>query len=55
MLLHDANDVLMEASKLCNYWQLKRAASGMFAAFVAAWAVLRLGCGTAAPPSCCSA
>ncbi len=43
MLLHDANDVLLEASKLANYWQYKRVANGLFATFVGVWMVLRLG------------
>lgn len=44
MVLHDANDVLMEAAKICKYCQLEDAATAIFVIFVMVWAALRLCC-----------
>jgi ceramide synthetase len=43
MALHDACDVLMEAAKCFNYLGADGPATAAFAAFIVAWAVLRLG------------
>ncbi|WIA39479.1 hypothetical protein OEZ86_005577 [Tetradesmus obliquus] len=42
MLLHDANDVLMEAAKLAKYCKKEDLSLGLFASFVVAWLGLRL-------------
>lgn len=42
MALHDACDVLMELAKAFNYTRRERAATATFAAFMVAWAALRL-------------
>ena len=42
MLLHDAVDVLLEAAKVAKYCRAEDLATGIFAAFVVAWAALRL-------------
>ncbi len=44
MALHDACDVLMELAKAFNYLDYDAAATGSFAAFMVAWALLRLAC-----------
>jgi ceramide synthetase len=44
MLLHDANDVLMEAAKLAKYCKKEDLSLGLFASFVVAWLGLRLIC-----------
>lgn len=44
MLLHDANDVLMEAAKLSKYTNREDLATGFFASFTVAWLLLRLVC-----------
>jgi hypothetical protein len=44
MLLHDANDVLMEAAKLAKYRNQEDLATGLFASFTVAWLLLRLLC-----------
>jgi ceramide synthetase len=44
MLLHDANDVLMEAAKLAKYRRQEDLATGLFASFTVAWLLLRLVC-----------
>lgn len=44
MLLHDANDVLMEAAKLAKYRNREDLATGFFASFTVAWLLLRLVC-----------
>lgn len=44
MLLHDANDVLMEAAKLAKYQKKDDLATGLFASFTVAWLLLRLIC-----------
>jgi hypothetical protein len=43
MLLHDANDVLLEAAKLAQYWQKQAASTALFASFTVVWLMLRLG------------
>jgi hypothetical protein len=42
MALHDGCDVLMEAAKAFNYTRRDTAATAAFAAFLVAWALLRL-------------
>lgn len=42
MLLHDANDVLMEAAKLAKYSKKDNLSVCCFAAFTVAWLLLRL-------------
>jgi ceramide synthetase len=42
MVLHDANDVLMEAAKICNYLEWEDASTGIFIIFIVVWAALRL-------------
>jgi len=42
MALHDACDVLMEAAKAFNYTKQDGLATAAFAAFLIAWAALRL-------------
>lgn len=42
MALHDACDVLMELAKAFNYTRRDEAATAAFAAFMVAWALLRL-------------
>eukprot|EP00879_Flechtneria_rotunda_P020173 GHRR01021214.1.p1 GENE.GHRR01021214.1~~GHRR01021214.1.p1 ORF type:complete len:255 (+),score=47.31 GHRR01021214.1:334-1098(+) len=44
MLLHDANDVLMEAAKLAKYCRKEDLSTGLFLVFVVAWLGLRLIC-----------
>lgn len=44
MVLHDGCDVLMEAAKGFNYTKRDEAATAAFAAFMVAWAALRLTC-----------
>lgn len=44
MLLHDANDVLMEAAKLFKYCKKEDISLGLFVAFFIAWIALRLVC-----------
>lgn len=44
MLLHDANDVLMEAAKLAKYCRKEDLSVGFFASFTVAWLLLRLVC-----------
>jgi len=44
MVLHDANDVLMEAAKLAKYSKKEDLAVGLFASFTVAWLLLRLVC-----------
>lgn len=44
MLLHDANDVLMEAAKLFKYCKKEDISLGFFVAFFVAWIALRLTC-----------
>lgn len=44
MLLHDANDVLMEAAKLAKYSKREDLSVGLFATFTVAWLLLRLVC-----------
>lgn len=43
MALHDVNDVFMEGAKLCNYFGHEGASTAVFVAFMASWAVTRLG------------
>jgi ceramide synthetase len=42
MMLHDANDVLMEAAKLAKYCKKETLSLGLFATFAVAWLGLRL-------------
>lgn len=44
MLLHDANDVLMEAAKISKYCKKEDFSLGLFVVFFVAWIALRLVC-----------
>lgn len=42
MLLHDINDVLLEAAKILNYAAFEAASTCVFVCFMASWVVLRI-------------